>query len=87
MVTAYRLLDVIYSLEHPVNGIKAPEHERLPVNFASFRVTFFLITQSNRIHLQSYLDHQAARRLDIGRQNVSKNHQSANDYERSTYNF
>ena len=38
VLTAYRLLDVMYALEHPDDAIKAPEHHRLRVNFASFKV-------------------------------------------------
>jgi hypothetical protein len=42
VLTAYRLLDIMYALEHPDNAIKAPQHQRLQVNFSSFKVTIFL---------------------------------------------
>jgi len=38
-LTAYRLLDVMYKLEHPDDAIEAPQHHRLKVNYASFKVT------------------------------------------------
>lgn len=38
VLTAYRLLDIMYALEHPDDAMKAPQHQRLRVNFASFRV-------------------------------------------------
>jgi len=39
LLTAYRVLDVIYALEHP-DALKAPVHQRLRVNFSSFKVLF-----------------------------------------------
>jgi len=77
----------MYSLEHPVDGIKAPEHERLPVNFRSFKVTFFLFPQCDHIHVQSHLDYQAIHRLDVGPWRISRRHQHPNEYEHSTWHF
>ena len=42
VLTAYRLLDIMYALEHLDDAIKAPQHQHLPVNFSSFKVTIFL---------------------------------------------
>jgi len=39
LLTAYRLLDIIYALEHPDNAIKAPHHRRLKMDFGSFNVS------------------------------------------------
>ena len=38
VLTAYRLLNIMYALEHPDDAMKAPQHQRLRVNFASFKV-------------------------------------------------
>jgi hypothetical protein len=37
LLTAYRVLDIIYALEHP-DALKAPVHQRLHVDFSSFKV-------------------------------------------------
>ncbi|KIM38064.1 hypothetical protein M413DRAFT_13028 [Hebeloma cylindrosporum] len=39
MLTGYRLVDIMYELEHPDNAPKAPQHQRLHVNFSSFKGT------------------------------------------------
>jgi hypothetical protein len=39
LLTAYRLLDVIYALENPDSAIKAPDHQRLKMDFAAFNVS------------------------------------------------
>jgi len=38
LLTAYRLIDVMYALEHPDDAIKAPQYQRLSTNFAAFKV-------------------------------------------------
>jgi hypothetical protein len=40
-LTAHRLLDIIYRLEHPEDGLSAPTHQRLPCDFSTFKVTKF----------------------------------------------
>ena len=41
-LTACRVMDVIYQLDHPINAIGAPSHERLQVDHSSFKVRRFL---------------------------------------------
>jgi zona occludens toxin (predicted ATPase) len=72
VLTAYRLLDVMYSLEHPDDPITAPQHQRLPVNFSSYRVTIFFLLRCHDIHSDRSLGYQATRRLDVDRQNVQQ---------------
>jgi len=39
LLTAYKLLDILYALEHP-DALKAPVHQRLRVDFSSLKVLF-----------------------------------------------
>jgi hypothetical protein len=83
VLTAYRLLDVMYALEHPDNGVKAPQHQRLQANFASFKVTmfFFFRLQCHDIDLDIYLDYKATRRLDVSCEELSQAVQKPKAYE------
>ena len=38
LLTAYRLIDVIYGMEHPEDALCAPSHQRLQVDFKNFKV-------------------------------------------------
>ena len=64
-LTAYRLLDIMYALEHPDDGIKAPQHRRLPVDFSSSKVTNFYYLHCHNIHLENGPDLKTTHRLDI----------------------
>jgi hypothetical protein len=81
VLTAYRLLDVMYALEHPDDAIKAPEHHRLRVNFASFKVTISFRLRCHDAHPDIYLDFQATRRLDLDCKELSQANQQPRDYE------
>lgn len=52
VVTAYRLLDVIYALEKPDGLVKVPpQHEPLEVNFSSYKVSLIVLVRILRFIL------------------------------------
>jgi hypothetical protein len=61
-LTACRLMDIIYMLDHPDDALSAPSHPALPANFSSFKVSlvssvfFYLLTSSPGLHTFTELD-------------------------------
>jgi len=63
LLTAYRVLNIIYALEHP-NALKAPIHQHLHVDFSSFKVWILVFIGCYYTYITRYLGSQTSWKLE-----------------------